>query len=91
MTARAVAQKLGENLGQQVVVDNRAGAAGVIGSESVARAAPDGYTILLSTSSTHTIGPILNPKIPYSPIKDFTPIMYLAASPQVVVVPLHLL
>jgi tripartite-type tricarboxylate transporter receptor subunit TctC len=75
-------------LGQTVVVDNRAGAAGVIGSESVARAAPDGYTILLSTSSTHTIGPILNPKIPFSPTKDFTPIMYLAASPQVVVVPL---
>jgi tripartite-type tricarboxylate transporter receptor subunit TctC len=83
-----VAQQLGVELGQTVVVDNRAGAAGVIGSESVARAAPDGYTILLSTSSTHTIGPILNPKIPYSPIKDFTPIMYLAASPQVVVVPL---
>ena len=88
IVGRVVAQQLGVELGQTVVVDNRAGAAGVIGSESVARAAPDGYTILLSTSSTHTIGPILNPKIPYSPIKDFTPIMYLAASPQVVVVPL---
>ena len=87
IVGRVVAQQLGVELGQTVVVDNRAGAAGVIGSESVARAAPDGYTILLSTSSTHTIGPILNPKIPYSPIKDFTPIMYLAAS-QVVVVPL---
>ena len=88
IVGRVVAQQLGVELGQTVVGDNRAGAAGVIGSESVARAAPDGYTILLSTSSTHTIGPILNPKIPYSPIKDFTPIMYLAASPQVVVVPL---
>ncbi len=88
IVGRVVAQQLGVELGQTVVVDNRAGAAGVIGSESVARAAPDGYTILLSTSSTHTIGPILNPKIPYSPTKDFTPIMYLAASPQVVVVPL---
>ncbi len=88
IVGRVVAQQLGVELGQTVVVDNRAGAAGVIGSESVARAAPDGYTILLSTSSTHTIGPILNSKIPYSPIKDFTPIMYLAASPQVVVVPL---
>ena len=88
IVGRVVAQQLGVELGQTVVVDNRAGAAGVIGSESDARAAPDGYTILLSTSSTHTIGPILNPKIPYSPIKDFTPIMYLAASPQVVVVPL---
>jgi tripartite-type tricarboxylate transporter receptor subunit TctC len=88
LVGRVVAQQLGVELGQTVVVDNRAGAAGVIGSESVARAAPDGYTILLSTSSTHTIGPILNPKIPFSPTKDFTPIMYLAASPQVVVVPL---
>lgn len=88
IVGRVVAQQLGVELGQTVVVDNRAGAAGVIGSESVARAAPDGYTILLSTSSTHTIGPILNPKIPFSPTKDFTPIMYLAASPQVVVVPL---
>ena len=88
IVGRVVAQQLGIELGQTVVVDNRAGAAGVIGSESVARSAPDGYTILLSTSSTHTIGPILNPKIPYSPTKDFTPIMYLAASPQVVVVPL---
>ena len=88
IVGRVVAQQLGLELGQTVVVDNRAGAAGVIGSESVARAAPDGYTILLSTSSTHTIGPILNPKIPYSPTKDFTPILYLAASPQVVVVPL---
>ncbi|MEY3671507.1 MAG: hypothetical protein RI904_1164 [Pseudomonadota bacterium] len=88
IVGRVVAQHLGVELGQTVVVDNRAGAAGVIGSESVARAAPDGYTILLSTSSTHTIGPILNPKIPFSPTKDFTPIMYLAASPQVVVVPL---
>ena len=65
IVGRVVAQQLGVELGQTVVVDNRAGAAGVIGSESVARAAPDGYTILLSTSSTHTIGPILNPKIPY--------------------------
>jgi tripartite-type tricarboxylate transporter receptor subunit TctC len=88
IVGRVVAQQLGVELGQTVVVDNSAGAAGVIGSESVARSAPDGYTILLSTSSTHTIGPILNPKIPYSPTKDFTPIMYLAASPQVVVVPL---
>jgi tripartite-type tricarboxylate transporter receptor subunit TctC len=88
IVGRVVAQQLGVELGQTVVVDNRAGAAGVIGSDSVARSAPDGYTILLSTSSTHTIGPILNPKIPYSPTKDFTPIMYLAASPQVVVVPL---
>jgi len=88
IVSRVVAQQLGAELGQSVVVENRAGAAGVIGSEMVARAAPDGYTILIATSSTHTIGPLLNPKIPYSPTKDFTPIMYLASSPQVVVVPL---
>lgn len=88
LVSRVVAQQLGAELGQSVVVENRAGAAGVIGSEAVARAAPDGYTILIATSSTHTIGPLLNPKMPYSPTKDFTPIMYLASSPQVVVVPL---
>ena len=88
MVSRVVAQQLGIELGQSVVVENRAGAAGTIGSEMVARAAPDGYTILIATSSTHTIGPLLNPKIPYSPTKDFTPIMFLASSPQVVVVPL---
>ena len=88
MLARWVADKMPEVFGQPGVVENRPGAAGNIGTAHVARSAPDGYTILLSTSSTHTIGPILNPKIPYSPTKDFTPIMYLAASPQVVVVPL---
>ena len=87
IVSRVIARQLGTELGQSVVVDNRAGAAGVIGSEAGARAAPDGYTLLLTTSSTHSIGPLLNPKIPYSPIKDFTPILYLAESPQVVVVP----
>lgn len=88
IVARVVAQQLGSDLGQTVIVDNKAGAAGVIGAEAAARAAPDGYTLVLTTSSTHTIGPLLNPKIPYSATKDFTPIIYLAASPQVVIVPL---
>ena len=87
IVSRVIAQQLGTELGQSVVVDNRAGAAGVIGSEAGARAAPDGYTLLLTTSSTHSIGPLLNPKIPYSPTRDFTPIVYLAESPQVVIVP----
>lgn len=87
IVSRVIAQQLGTELGQSVVVDNRAGAAGVIGSEAGARAAPDGYTLLLTTSSTHSIGPLLNPKIPYSPTHDFTPIVYLAESPQVVIVP----
>lgn len=88
IVSRVVAQQLGTELGQTVIVDNKAGAAGVIGAEAAARAAPDGYTLVLTTSSTHTIGPLLNPKIPYSATKDFTPIIYLAASPQVVIVPL---
>ena len=88
IVSRVVAQQLDTELGQTVIVDNKAGAAGVIGAEAAARAAPDGYTLVLTTSSTHTIGPLLNPKIPYSATKDFTPIIYLAASPQVVIVPL---
>ena len=88
IVSRVVAQQLGTELGQTVIVDNKAGAAGVIGAEAAARAAPDGYTLVLTTSSTHTIGPLLNSKIPYSATKDFTPIIYLAASPQVVIVPL---
>ncbi len=88
IVSRVVAQQLGSEFGQSVVVDNRAGAAGVIGSEAVARATPDGYTLLLTTSSTHSIGPLLNPKISYSATRDFTPIIYLASSPQIVVVPL---
>lgn len=88
IVSRAVAQHLGTELGQSVVVDNRAGAAGVIGSEAAARSPADGYTLVLTTSSTHTIGPLLNKNIPYSTTKDFTPIIYLASSPQVVIVPL---
>lgn len=88
IVSRAVAQHLSTELGQSVVVDNRAGAAGVIGSEAAARSPADGYTLVLTTSSTHTIGPLLNKNIPYSTTKDFTPIIYLASSPQVVIVPL---
>jgi len=86
--ARVVAQKLGAELGQSVIVENKAGAAGTIGSDYVTKAPADGYTLLLSTSSTHSIGPLLNPKIPYNPVKDFTPIVYLAQSPQVMIVPM---
>lgn len=88
IVARVVAQQLGVELGQTIIVDNKAGAAGVIGAEAASRAAPDGYTLVMTTSSTHTIGPLLNPKIPYSATKDFTPIIFLAVSPQVVIVPL---
>jgi tripartite-type tricarboxylate transporter receptor subunit TctC len=71
ITARAVAPALGEALGQQVIVDNRAGAAGTIGSAQVAKSAPDGYTLLLGSSGTITAGPAVFKTLPYDPVKDF--------------------
>ena len=85
--ARALSQKLGEKIGQTVVVENRPGAGGTIGADAAAKSAADGYTLLLATSSTHSIGPAINPKIPYNAETDFTPIAYVASSPNVVVVP----
>ena len=83
---RSVAQKLSEQLGQSVVVDNKPGAGGSIGSDLVAKAAPDGYTILMATTSTHSIGPALNPKLPYNPERDFAPVSLVATSPNLLVV-----
>ena len=71
--ARIFAHRLGPVLGQQIVVDNRAGANSIIGSEMVARAAPDGYTLLI-TSGSHTINPHVYRKLPYDSLGDFTPI-----------------
>ena len=85
--SRAFSQKFSEKIGQPVVVENRPGAGGTIGSDAVAKAAPDGYTLLLATSSTHSIGPAINPKIPYDADKDFTPVGYVASSPNLVLVP----
>jgi tripartite-type tricarboxylate transporter receptor subunit TctC len=83
--ARAVAAKLGESLGQQVVVDNRAGASAIIGTDLAAKAAPDGYTLLVITS-THTINPSLQKSLPYDPVRDFSPVTLMASSPTVLVV-----
>ena len=85
--ARALSQKLGEKIGQVVIVDNRPGAGGTIGADAASKSPADGYTLLLATSSTHSIGPAINPRIPYSVEKDFTPIAYVASSPNIVLVP----
>lgn len=69
--ARLLAKRLSEGLGQTVVIDNRAGAGGLVGSEQVARAAPDGYTILLGTVATHGLAPSLMKAMPYDPVEDF--------------------
>ena len=87
--ARAISQKLGERLGASVIVDNRPGAGGSIGSDMVAKAAPDGDTLLLATSSTHSIGPNFQnaTKLPYDAATDFTPIAHLGDAPNIVLVP----
>ncbi len=85
--ARVLSQKMGDKLGQTVVVDNRPGAGGTIGSDLVAKAAPDGYTLLLTTSSTHAIGPALNAKIPYDAVRDFTPVTHVGNAPSILLVP----
>jgi tripartite-type tricarboxylate transporter receptor subunit TctC len=84
--ARLFAQKLGEAWGQQVVVENRGGAGTTIGTAFVARAAPDGYTLILSLVSSHAVSPNLYRDPGYDPISDFTPITVLAISPMVLVV-----
>jgi len=84
--SRLTAQRMAESLGQNFVVDNRGGAAGRIASELVARATPDGYTLLVSSSSTHGMGPVLYKKLPYDPMKSFTHIALIAKVPAVMVV-----
>ena len=83
---RILAGKLSEGIGQQVIVENKGGAGGNIGTEYVARAAPDGHTIVLGTVSTHAINASVYSKLPYDPIKDFAPIIEFGAVPQVLVV-----
>jgi tripartite-type tricarboxylate transporter receptor subunit TctC len=85
IVGRVLAQKLSERWGQPVVVENRPGAGGTIGSDAVAKSAPDGYTLLVATTSTHAVGPVLQ-KLPYDALADFTAITLLAHSPNVLVV-----
>ena len=85
--ARAVSQKLGEKLGTTVVVDNKPGAGGTIGSDLAAKAAPDGYTLLLSTTSTHSIAPSFGSRLPYDAVADFTPIAHVGNAPSIMLVP----
>ena len=87
---RLVAQKLGESLKQSVLVDNRAGGAAMIGSDLVAKAAPDGYTLLSTGAGPHVINVSLFPKIPYDPMKDFAPITLMSINPLLMVVPADL-
>ena len=83
--ARHLAEKMSQAWGQTVLIDNRSGAAGAVGSDVVAKAAPDGYTILMGTTSTHAVGPAVNPKLPYDNVKDFAPVTLVATFPNVLV------
>lgn len=85
LVARMVAQGLSERMGQQFLVENRAGATGTIGAEIVARAAPDGHTLYLASQTTHAVAPALLPKVGYNPIKDFVTIVRVAHNPLLMV------
>ncbi|MBV5294009.1 MAG: tripartite tricarboxylate transporter substrate binding protein [Curvibacter lanceolatus] len=86
VAGRLIGKKLGERLGQSVVIDNRAGAGTVVGATVVANAPADGYTLLLSSGSTFTLNPALNPRLPYDPVKSFEPIGMTARVPMAVLV-----
>jgi tripartite-type tricarboxylate transporter receptor subunit TctC len=85
LIARVLGQRMGALLGQTVIIENKGGADGAIGSAGVARAAPDGYTIILSTTSTHVINPLLVKTISYNPSTDFQPVALVAQSPNILV------
>ena len=84
--ARITGQKLGDQWNQQIVIDNRGGAGGNIGTDTVAKSAPDGYTWLLAYVGTHAINAALYKKLPFNPDKDFAPVATLATLPFVVIV-----
>jgi tripartite-type tricarboxylate transporter receptor subunit TctC len=84
--ARLIGRKLSDALGQPIVISNRGGASGTIASDNVAKAAPDGYTLLLNSITTHGIGPHLYTTLPYDSVKDFTPIIFVANLPLVMTI-----
>jgi tripartite-type tricarboxylate transporter receptor subunit TctC len=85
LLARAIAPRLADRLRQSVVIENRAGAGGVIGAQVVAKSAPDGYTLVFGTIATHGIMPVLQKPAPYDALKDFTPVTLVASTPNVLV------
>ena len=84
--ARALGQKLSTRLGKPVVIDNKPGASTIIGTDSVVKAEPDGYTLLVSGSTSYTVNAALRPKLPYDPLKDLAPVAIVARAPLVIVV-----
>lgn len=86
VSGRLIADRLARSLGQPVVVDNRGGAGGAIGSTYVAKAAPDGYTLIVTSQSTHVVNPAVNPKLPYDAVKDFAPITLISRLANVLLV-----
>src|ERR1035438_4477712 len=84
--ARILGHQLSIRLGQSVIIENHAGASGIIGSVAIAKAVPDGYTLGMATSTTLVTAPVLYAKLPYDPVKDFAPVTMVGVSPYVLVV-----
>ncbi len=85
--ARTLSQKMGERLGTSIVIDNKPGAGGSLGSDMAAKATADGQTLLFTTTSTHSIGPAIGAKLPYDTVRDFTPIAHVGNAPSIMLVP----